>query len=597
MSVAMLVSDADSIDLFNSPYYKMLDGSLEISNPEKDDVRVSSQRYSGRNLKYLTYRPRTIKFVVQVLGVTDSDASDNVVRLSRMLNRASSQVYLSGGTHSQTLSYSGKDTGDQGVIFQFRLGDDTGASIATEYGTTIADTRILTARVIDGDVSQQAISSTARKRVSGGVSYFFRDCEVSLEVEPIFTRTSRIVSSIVATGFTGLDVSPTNSNLNRIIVPAASIPGDAEALTRISTQIGGGQGILMGRDSGISLLNCASSPIYAPATGATYDDMFCYGDVRSSTGHTYVVKIVGTSSYQWKKDAGSFSGTIAITANVITQLGAEGVYIYFLNTTGHITNDTWTFKNNQAFFAASTTYDAYTNRATLYTSAGGILKFWNAVVPPGCTSKYKCYVSIPTNIDCEYKMTVNVLGYGGPSGRVTTGTQEYDWVKIPAASGYVDLGVIDLSPTSSPFLIHPGILSEIQIAFYVRATATIPNPSSIVINGMYLIPCPDEHSYFHAVWTYDGYGREIYCNYDPSNPYIAEVAANWWDNIYTATQGTGLNATYAGNVITLIPGVDNTIIMVPVFSASSMDWRYGTFASGTNTGAIYLAIKPRYIQV
>ena len=103
----------------------------------------------------------------------------------------------------------------------------------------------------------------------------------------------------------------------------------------------------------------------------------------------------------------------------------------------------------------------------------------------------------------------------------------------------------------------------------------------------------------HAVWTYDGYGREVYCNYDSNYPYIAEVSANFFDSTsLTNISGVGLNGTYAGNVITLVPGIDNTLLILPIFSVSTMDWRGGTaISSGQTSGDTYVAIRPRCLQV
>jgi hypothetical protein len=59
------------------------------------------------------------------------------------------------------------------------------------------------------------------------------------------------------------------------------------------------------------------------------------------------------------------------------------------------------------------------------------------------------------------------------------------------------------------------------------------------------------------------------------------------------SQVSALDQTVEGSPITLIPGVDNTILVIPLFSVSS-DYRTGLPTSGIGTGTTTMSIRPAY---
>ena len=600
----ILKNDFDSINFRDTTGIKLEDGTFEVSDPDIDDIRFTSQRNS-RDLRYMIYKSRTIEFEFYVVGTTHADVTNIIQRISRMLNIAAQEQYINGGAYSHIGAYSQNvgtnDTGDTGLILQFDL-DGTNEVITSEKTNLSTSAPLLyTARVISGYLNSMEEIYTSIQKFGTKI---FRKCSIELEVEPFFTRQSRIVST-----FTDLTSSPpspyTVNETNRLFISGANIIGDAPALTRISTQITGGQGIIIARDAGISLLNSCTSPVYVPATGTHKNDMFCWGFRETQTGYSVEVNIVSGGSpnqYQYRTNDGSgwssWSSSRTIVAKQPQEL-LDDVWIMFWTSTGHIATDIWTFQTHQTYTDISTTYNLFSNAAAMYTEDGFVTATKRFTIPPGCKSRYKVLLNF-LNSDAnllEYSMNVSFLGYDGTAVRVTTGTQKFDWVRPPITSRYVDLGIIDLNPTSSPFLLHPNTVTEMDITIYLRTEETLISGDDIVLDSIYLVPVQDDTGYFHCVWKFDYEGREVFSNYDPSNPYICEISHNVLDGASPDTAfSVPLDATYAGNPITLIPGVTNTLLFLPIFSTNTSDWRIGSLEAG-DTGGGYIAIRPRFLNI
>jgi hypothetical protein len=333
--------------------------------------------------------------------------------------------------------------------------------------------------------------------------------------------------------------------------------------------------------------------------------MFAWGFRQTQTGYAVEVKMVDVSPnnvYQYRTNDGSgwsgWSSSRTIVAKQPQEL-LDDVWIMFWTGTGHILNDVWSFNTHQTYTDISTTYDLFSNFVTVGTENGYSTVSKRFTIPPGCKSRYKVLLNFlnSDNLLLEYSMNVSFLGYDGTAVRVVTGTQKFDWVRPPITSRYVDLGIIDLNPLNSPFLLHPNGACEMDVTIYIRSEETLVSGDDIVLDSIYLVPVQDDTGYFHAVWKFDNEGREIYSNYDPSNPYILEISHNMIDGASPDTAFVvPLDATYAGNPITLIPGVLNTVLILPIFSTNTSDWRVGSLEAG-NSGSGYIAIRPRFLNI
>lgn len=606
MALLRLKSDMDEITLA-SGNYQLEDDTLEIEDPDVEDVRSVNAIYPGRDLRYMAHKSRMITFQLKVMGASDSAVVANASRIARIIAATTETTYINGGTYREEQAFSeaneGADTGDQGIILKISMESATQTVNPEVASSDLTPTVIYTTRIISGRII--TVDSPFKTVRLDGNGNYFRMYKIELECEPFFLRRSRIIAE--ADDLSNAPVSPDNSAINRLIISAASIPGDVPALTRITTEIDGGQGVVIARDAGISILNCPAFPVYTKASGGDPDrnDMFCYGQVQSSTGAMFNVKISaeGTpDSFQWKKNSGSYSSSIQIEANTPVKLGSDDVYVYFWTETGHNINDEWNFRSNQAYIVIDDNTDLYPQRDDVYSDNGFFFASGKIVIPPGCKSKYRVYASFNPgalpSVGLEFMMTAFYLGFVSPSGgRVSTVANQYDWVRLPPGASYIDLGVLDFTPDSSPFLLHPQVSSEMDLQFSVRSDNELANPSNLTIRGVYLVPCQDEYACMHVVWKFDGFGREVFCNYDPAHPYVAEVSANYFDEPFEIANAVPLDATYSGNIITLIPGVINTLLFIPVFSTNTSDWRIGTFTTNSLTGEIYVAIRPRYLYI
>lgn len=600
MTVLVLKDDLESVDLNKSANYMYVDDTLNITMPTRNETKFQSSYNAGRDLLTLSYSTRTITFEVYVLGATDNDVRANVSRISRMLLRASQNVYVAGGAFSQDITIDeGKNTGDQGLVFRYRLGTTNEGTIEKENGTNVTGANTLTFRIITGDIEPLNTLTTTRS-ISAGGGKKYKHCRITLEAEPFALGEARLVSEITGDGYEAYPISPANNQVNRAFINAADVPGDAPALTRIYTSIASGSGVIIGRDAGISLLNSTSVPVF---TGSGVNDMFCYGQMRSATGKSYVVKITGTGTpnqFQYSVNGGAFSSSINITVRTPIKLGTDEVYVFFNQATGHALNDQWTFVSHQAHLSyTGSSFDLYANRASVHSATGYGVGSVGFTVPPGCRSKYRVYANFTFTGGIsvgEFAMDIRFVGYNGTS-RAETLSTIYDWVsaRLDAA---VDLGILDLTPRVTPHLLHPSGMLEGRIYFLFRSDGNVPNPTTCKVNNVFLVPCQDDYAYMHAKWVYDGVGREVFCNYDAANPYMAEVAGNQFDSSYPGIVSiVPLDGTYSGNMITLMPNVDNTLLFLPMGTAlaGSGDWRHSTFSAAAKTQSTSVAIRPRFL--
>lgn len=609
MSAVLKLLDAnETVNFLDGTNYKLQDSTFKMSIPEKVETRVNDNFFAGRNLQRMEYGPRQITFDIQVVGTTQLAVATSVSKIQRLLSRASSLTYLQGGAYNQNVAMTeGSDTGDQGVILQLRRGSDALTNITSEYtNDSTAVTGLYTMRVISGDLEVVDNIFASADRLGTTTARFFRNCTITLQTEPFILGPSTVISTLASPGYknTPLNSAGTdNGQVNRLFINAASVPGDVEALTRIGTQLNNAQGIIIARDAGISLLNCPSYPTLSSGL----DDVFVYGNIYDTANLSLKIKISSTGTpnqFQFSNNNGSSYGTaqniVAWTPFQLTPAsgGPIDAYAVFGSTTGFTLNQTWSFSNHQAYFVNSgSSIDTYTERAALMSDAGYSLYSFYVNVPPGCRGRYKLVASIASDIWAEYRMRVSFIGRASSSSRVATEPQYYEWVG-PYEGRVVDLGMIDLTSMSNPFMSHPYTATVLQIIVYARSVEEIVENTSDVIkfNRGYLVPAQDEFGMMHAGWANDGAGREVYSNYDAGNPYIAEESVNLFDGDLSGRVSMGLDATYGGNIITLIPNVKQTLLFVPMLSTST-DWRAMTMPTNGETGGTYVAIRPRYLHL
>jgi len=83
--------------------------------------------------------------------------------------------------------------------------------------------------------------------------------------------------------------------------------------------------------------------------GVGLSDIGVAGPYNGATDAVFTVKIstaAGTDKFEWKKDAGAFSGEISITG--VAQALSDNVTVTFAATTGHTADDTWTISAKAA---------------------------------------------------------------------------------------------------------------------------------------------------------------------------------------------------------------------------------------------------------
>lgn len=633
-SLLVIKDEISTIDFISSAIYQYLDGTFEVEQPEISDIRSTSLMYGGRPIKEMQYGTRKLRFSFRILGTTDNDVTTYLNNLQIVLSKLNSKLYIDGGAYRASTAYStttvgDQDTGDSGVLVEFRLGkSDTSTSITMEAGTS-ASTRLLEYRYISralrGTIKGITDNvSSARTATSNGSAYKFRTYEIELECEPYFSLPSTAIVSGNATDsrISGLDmysgsIEPyTASRHNRIIIPANLIYGTEPAPTRISTRVIGGWGALMARDVGVSILNAPSAPIF---TGSGIDDLFVsghylYPDVSNTNGTLSSKCIVEITSinpdvYRYSTNGGSsWTTNNTLTSSVSSKQKtilnsyagysiSDGITIEFHNHLGHAVGAKWEFYTHQSWIPLSGVTDMYANRAYVYSDDGHFTKQIGITVPKQCKGKYKVYyVFARSNLPSpEMSMKLYYLGYNTVSSqRLYSGGANYEWVAPGLNSNFVDLGVLDFTASGTPALSHPGASAQIELQIYVRTSETITNPSTITSDGIYLIPCGDNNSWIHAAWTDDEDGYETFCNYDMANPYMVETKSPLDSRIFRRSMP--LNGSYGGNFITLIPGDINTILMFPIFSTTT-DWRQSTIPAGSYCETPRIAHKPRFMVI
>lgn len=624
-----LKSDLESVDFINdsNAKYYLLDETFQAPPPTPVEIRASGG--TGRILSR-SYDNRTVNFAYMVKGNTYEDVMASISKVFRIMEFASQEQYLDGGSYTGTLNFgAGTTTGDNGVILRVKV--YTPASPATldkEDGTTYADTRTYTMKVISGSQEVTKLFNSA----SMGNSKFAYDVRVTLICEPYALGDSRVIAE-VDTPYLGT-ISSTNAAYvnNKLIIDGSLIPGDAPALTRIYTAVTDAHGIIMGRDAGNSLVNCPSFPVMIAGTGT--NDMMVTGICESTTQYHCQVRISAAGATDYfeysTNNGGSWSSAQAIVPHKKFAIGTTGASVYFFTKTGHTESDVWKFRTNQSYVLPDTTPDdddptavtiynpaapgTYTN---LFTRSGMEVTSFYLNIPQKARGKYKivAYVSGNAGLNpadaIELRLYATYLGYNAAESGDVVKTQNslFDWSR---RNGLIDFGTIDFTPFGTPATGHPGSSLRAKFSILVRSNYRFTSTATITINGIGIFPCSDNNSFLWTGWKVDGFGREVFCNYDYQNPYIAEVSAAYPDKEnmadanftnYTTIElddvsTIALDETHVGNVLTLIPGVKNTIVFAPLTKLGSTSfYKDFYFFNSSRTGSVVVAIRPRYLLV
>lgn len=635
MTTLILKDDIDSVTFVDDAngIYRLLDGTLQAPPPEAVDVRspVNPNRIIKRR-----YTNRTIRFSYMIRennAVETINAS--IGRLFRMFERASSNTYLDGDTYQQSFDYTnGNNTGDNGLVLQLLTGNAPARQYypedSADYGDTnedIDDPGIYSFKVIIG--AQEIVTPlSVGTRLIGDDKYVMQ-IDVELECEPYALGPSMLIYQSNGTGIASPPLTYGAYTNNKIYLDASAVPGDAPALTRITTRLQNSLGIVMGRHAGDSCLaNCPSYPKKIAGTGD--DDLIVGGLRHQTTQQAYRIKVVavaaGGDTVQYSTNGGSsWSGNIVLQDHNPVDIGTTGMWFMFLNRSGHAVNDEWAFYSGQSYFipesgAPFNVLDGV--NYSIYMSEIGI-QFDSFIVnmPKEAKGKYRILVEVDADSVLDRIDLRAVLYYQGfdrdTGNTIDTQGAFFEWVAINAAQtrAIADLGVLDLTPNGLPHRSHPGSNGRVKIGVKARGTQTT-NPGgvrTIELTRAMLVPMQDEDAFLWTGWIYDGSGREVYTNYDYDNPYIGEISASSTDKyvqtIYadsadvdlSSIYAVGLDETHIGAPITLIPGVRNTIVVAPTMTwtpgSYTSDFRNCYFHASGATGEIALSIRPRYLFV
>lgn len=617
----------DHIDFINDAddRWQLIDGTFEAPPPEPVDIRSGGPRGA---LVSRHWKNRKVSFEYQVNDVPASNGSidDNITAVARVIYTASSKPYLEGDYFGNQIALgSARDTGDRGVILSVRLGPEGTDTFMDESGATVDNDRILTTRVISG--TQEIIgpySTTSQFDEGSGENKVLR-VRVTLECEPFFLGQSRIIDTIIAPGLCDIPIVESDYTSNKIIIAGSKIEGDLPALTRITTSISNGLGLVMGRHAGVALVNCPSRPIF---TGSGLDDMMALGFDKTESEIILRVKIVATGgggdTIQYSlNDGSSWSGNIVITNHApIVIAGTTKISVMFFSSTGHTTADEWRFKNNQTYLVTNSSVleiglgevDSVSGQYT--SESGTLVNTFDINIPHEATGKWKIMAQMETTQawQPEYRMKVYYQSFRTGAWRDAAPTS-YDWVRGFESNllNIIDLGTLDLTPSASPIRGQEGAASIVKIEIYARGQRIESESCSLAQTRTGIFPAQDNEGFLWVGWAWDRGGREVFCNYDYRNPYIGEISADRLDqsagSLYDVPGdveldnilASDLDESHVGNILTLFPGVDNTIVMSPILtlSGSNVDFRsyYWSAIAAAFTGAITIAIRPRYLFV
>jgi hypothetical protein len=622
--ILRLEDGVDTIDFINdsgSTYY-LLDGTLEFPAPSISEERIESSYRMTSRLASVNLDDREISFSIRIQATTQTLIMDALNKLYRMIARASNRRGLAGGSfakssgwNSSTVTAAGTVTGDQGLRLVVRYGEVGAAAITNEIAEATTDPRTYTFKVLRGDVIPENVYSTegtsmetSRKRMN--------HVNVTLTCQPLALGVPRRVSSVSSLrSLVYPDTGASAAWTNRIVIPAASVPGTHDALVRLTTAMDDTMlGLLVGRDAGPSLLNCPSAP-----TGTAAAGVVPVGMLESSIPHYYEVNVVsvagvsGNPTVRWRKINGSTGVAGSYSSNTVIDTAYETIMIDGTDIGFYTTNANWgvsgldvaagstaTFRGNQASFhyTSSNIYNPYVNRVAYMSSSGYAIGSQLFLTQPGVTGKYKIMIDLFQSTGphaYEIKAIISDPGEGAIIG-------ETAWIPRPvgATTWLADIGTLDLTPTGTPGSLHTGANMFVLVQFYIRGVETPPSTALIEKTRVLLVPCADEYAYLRVGWESGNYEMQAFSNFEAMASYFVHLTRDTRSGAdYPNNVAYLMDETHEGQMITLIPGVTNTLLIHGLFSGTSIrDYRRKSADAGSlSTGKVEVAIRPRYMFV
>lgn len=636
----IIKDDVESYSFIAHANLQLLDETFKMGYPKLETTTHRKTFYAGKDLLGSEFGPRKVSFGFHAVGDTDNAADAIINKISRMIIRSQSDTYVSGGQYNKIRYSEGNDTGDNGLILRVNFGGYTRA-ITTESANEediIQSSGYFTLRIISAELEVLKIYSGLRtKEVDGSLKYY-RECILSFECEPFFLGPSEILetSADITTdmGLAGFSNGicapiprPYNVNAgytnayNKFVISGSAIKGDAPMPIRLSA-FHEAKSIILARDAGVSLLNNPSFP--EMLSGTARNDIFVYGQIKEPETYIYRVETRSDSlngEYRTSDDNGAtWSSWNTIAPGVSNQiLGAGGeqhdAYVVFPseNAADYDAAGVWKFNSHQSYIPGNgaTNYNTLTNSLFNGTIGQQIDEF-KFTVPPGCFSRYAVFANIIAQGRHEYKMGVRYFMPGSEAEWYYTEDSQFTWTQM-GDKNYndciVNLGLIDFSPRGTPGSLNPqfGFMGEVKVLTRNLQYQSTPT-GTIEVRNIWLVPIQDKYGFMYSVWNMINRGVTVHSNYDAANPYRIFTTANWlapYDNADALaeaapiTYGVPMDGTMAGNIPMLIPGVDNTIMMLAFGTGATIpDWRSQELLP-TNAKEITfgLAGRPRYLSI
>lgn len=606
----------DSIDFVGdqSNTFFLIDESFEMGDIDYQEKDTGYVAEWGHAINARAYGPREVSFSIAIRGNTRSDVVASIDRLFRMSARALTNRHFSGGSYSSSYSYNpepGKVVpGQQGLQLIIQYGDSNSANVVGEFGQTYSDDKNINFYVISMDVSGlNLLSSEVSMQLAGSSAVYGVD--ISLVVSA-FGYGGPIKIAVPAGtgdyGFTALPSPIASSPYNfgaRFTVPSASIPGSGEALTQFTMNVhknsgtGSGDGVIIARDAGKSLANCPS--VFLRSSDRAIIGMttaIVPVGYDTSTNNYYDIELLALNPVQlrYRTNGGTWSSTVTPTAFEVVQVNSSfGFFVVTedFSDRGTVGQIGRSFAS-QYFYAPRSPVNLASDYNGFISDSGSVVQICRIAVPSGIHGRYKVMFGVGSDVTMSYRMRVSLL-----TNQYTVPGYNGNWASHPNAIKYgtLDLGVIDFSPLASPQSMIPGGVLQMEIMIYGRIEDSVYT-GTVTPYGVFFIPCGDERSFIRAKWTvvstWDGF--QIISNFDPRSPLIGMVNREYRGSFNSASinsQVSALDQTVEGSPITLVPGVDNTILVIPLFSVSS-DYRTGLPTSGIGTGTTTMSIRPAY---
>lgn len=609
----------DSIDFINDSggNFFLLDETFSMGEPSLNEVDGAYISVWGQSINARKFGPREVSFSVLIKGSTRSNAIAQLDRLTRMALRSVNERHFSGAAYQETFSYNPTSgaviPGNHGLQLIMRYGEQTSENVTGEFGQSYNDDYTIAFYVIAIQVKETNIINTETTVTLGG-SPSILGVDVVLTVSPFgYGNPRRITlpSGLQPYGFSVFPSPYASSPVNygaRVVIPGSQIPGSGEALTQFTFNVnehlgyGYGDGVIIGREAGRSLVNCPSQFYNLDSNYAeTISSYVVPVGYDTSTNNYYDIRFIATNpvQVQYRTNGGSWSSTVTPSAYQIVQVNSSfGFYVVSNNLSGVSIN------TNHVFRSFATSYWSPVRPqinissdvlSDLRSETGYGVNSRSLIVQPGVHGKYKILCQMSSSVRLEYMAEVYMTVGNKSASMYRTG-----WLQISPGlnAGTIDFGVLDLSPLAMSSAVLPGAFARISIVVFARIVSG-DSSGTITPGTIMLVPFDDERSYVRIAWgskIWDG--MQVVSNFNPRNPIIAMSSRDLREsfnpndifNVFSSS-----NYSMDGGTITLVPGVDNTLVVIPTFSGLlDPTYRGSMFTTGIGARRPMLSIRPAY---